>query len=89
LTPSQRVALVLFVLFNLMGGFNIPVYPLLIFLIGGLFRIKEDKRGGKSSSGKVKRRKGVRSASLNQPWRAPSSEPPAHDSQTRNLLPSQ
>jgi hypothetical protein len=84
--PSQRIALVLFVMFNLMGGFNIPVYPLLIFLIGGLFRVKE---GGssKDSSGKARRRKGTRSASLNSPWRpassesskrvSPSSEPPS------------
>ena len=72
--PSQRVAMVLFVLFNLMGGFNIPVYPLLIFLIGGLFRVSHGKSSSEPS-GKAERRKGSRSASLNSPWRTPSSEP--------------
>ena len=71
--PSQRIAMVLFVMFNLMGGFNIPVYPLLIFLIGGFFRIR-DGNGSGDSTGKAKRRKGSRSASLNSPWRTPSSE---------------
>jgi hypothetical protein len=75
--PSQRVAIVLFVLFNLMGGFNIPVYPLLIFLIGGLFRIKVEKRDGPSSAVKTKPKKGLRSASLNQTRRTPPDKPSA------------
>ena len=74
--PSQRIALVLFVLFNLMGGFNIPVYPLLIFLIGGLFRVGNGHAAGEAS-GKAERRKGARSASVNSPWRTPSGEPSA------------
>jgi hypothetical protein len=71
------VAIVLFVLFNLMGGFNIPVYPLLIFLIGGLFRIKVEKRDGPSSAVKTKPKKGLRSASLNQTRRTPPDKPSA------------
>jgi hypothetical protein len=39
-TPSRRMAFVLVVMFNFMSGFIIPVYPLLIFLIGGLFRVR-------------------------------------------------
>jgi hypothetical protein len=44
---SQRIAFMLIIFFNFMGGFIIPVYPLLIWLIGGLFRI----RGSKSEAG--------------------------------------
>jgi hypothetical protein len=42
--PSKRLALVLFVMFNIMGGFNIPVYPYFMFILGGLFRIRDEKR---------------------------------------------
>nr|QQZ51583.1 hypothetical protein JKL49_11685 [Phenylobacterium glaciei] len=38
--PSRRIAFVLFILFNFMGGFIIPVYPLFIFLLGGMFRVR-------------------------------------------------
>ncbi len=42
--PSQRVAFLLVVLFNFMGGgIIIPIYPLMLFLFGGLFRLEEPK----------------------------------------------
>jgi hypothetical protein len=40
--PSKRVGFLLFVHFNLMGGFGIPVYPVLFMIIGGLFRVREN-----------------------------------------------
>lgn len=41
--PSQRISFLLLILFNFMGGFIIPVYPILIFMLGGLFRIRAPK----------------------------------------------
>ncbi len=38
--PSQRIAFLLFVYFNFSGGFAVPIFPILVFLIGGLFRIR-------------------------------------------------
>ena len=73
--PSQRVALLLFLMFNFMSGFNIPVYPLLMFVVGGLFRIADEKTSG-GSADKPRRRKAMPSASLNSPWRKPPDAPP-------------
>ncbi len=42
-SPSQRISVVLMILYNFMGGFIIPVYPILVFLLGGLFRIRKPK----------------------------------------------
>jgi hypothetical protein len=41
--PSQRIAFLLVIFFNFMGGFIIPIYPLLVFLIGVLFRVRGPK----------------------------------------------
>ncbi len=41
--PSLRIAVVLYVLFFLMSGTSIPVYQVLILIIGGLFRIRNEK----------------------------------------------
>lgn len=41
--PSQRIAFMFMVFFNFMGGFIIPVYPMLIMMIGCLFRIRSPK----------------------------------------------
>ena len=42
--PSKRLAFALLIFFNFMGGgIIIPVYPMLIFLFGGLFRVKAEK----------------------------------------------
>jgi len=43
--PSQRIAFLLFVLFNFMGGFIVPIYPFLLFLIGGMFRVHDGRAG--------------------------------------------
>ena len=40
--PSQRFGFVLFILLNFMAGFGIPIYQILIFLLGGLFRIRSN-----------------------------------------------
>jgi hypothetical protein len=41
--PSLRIAVVLYVLFFLMSGTSIPVYQVLILIMGGLFRIKNER----------------------------------------------
>lgn len=43
-SPSQRISIVLFIMYNIMSGFIIPVYPFLIFLLGGLFRIRPTEK---------------------------------------------
>jgi hypothetical protein len=48
--PSGRIAFVLMILFNFMAGFLIPVYPLLLFLLGGFFRIRTRKSDSSESS---------------------------------------
>ncbi len=39
--PSSRLAYTYVMLMNFMGGFIIPIWPLLIFMLGGMFRFKE------------------------------------------------
>jgi hypothetical protein len=60
--PSQRIAFVLIILFNFSGGTITPVYPILVFLIGGLFRFREsqsspreakDSRSGRASTSRA------------------------------------
>jgi hypothetical protein len=41
--PSGRMAFTYVMLMNFMGGFIIPVWPLFIFTLGGMFRIKESR----------------------------------------------
>ena len=51
--PSQRISFMMLIFYNFMGGFIIPVYPLLVFLLVGLFRIRQPKpETSSSSSGK-------------------------------------
>jgi hypothetical protein len=52
--PSQRMAFVLLAFFNFMGGgIVIPIYPIMIFLMGGLFRVKSSRRPGRAVEGAV------------------------------------
>jgi len=53
--PSGRIAFVLMILFNFMAGFLIPVYPMLLFLLGGFFRIRASRESSRSSSGRSSR----------------------------------
>lgn len=56
--PSKRMAFTYAVLMNFMGGFIIPAWPLLIFLLGGMFRIKESRRtSGRGRDGRSKKRR--------------------------------
>lgn len=40
--PSKRIAFTMFVFFNIMGGIIIPAYAIMLFIIGGLVRIRDD-----------------------------------------------
>jgi hypothetical protein len=59
--PSQRMAFMLVVFFNFMGGgIVIPIYPVMIFIMGGLFRIEKaasdkgrEHRGRDSSTRRI------------------------------------
>lgn len=46
--PSQRMSFVYIMLMNFMGGFIIPIWPILIFILGGFFRFPEGGRRGRS-----------------------------------------
>lgn len=49
--PSQRMAFMLLVFFNFMGGgIVIPIYPIMIFIMGGLFRVEDPKSARRSKS---------------------------------------
>jgi hypothetical protein len=52
--PSQRIAFLLLVMFNFMAGAAIPVYPILLFVFGGLFRIRESKTNRRKVQGAPK-----------------------------------
>ena len=58
--PSKRMAFVLLVMMNFMAHLLVPVYPILIFMIGGMFRIRPSSRGERESEART----GSKSASV-------------------------
>jgi hypothetical protein len=65
--PSKRMAFTYAILMNFMGGFIIPIWPLLIFVLGGLFRIKASERGSDRGKGKGSGRSKKKSRGLTAP----------------------
>lgn len=65
--PSQRMAFVLLVFFNFMGGgIVIPIYPIMIFILGGLFRIEATST--RRSSGAVEPNLGLATSAQSTTW---------------------